>query len=139
MLRVLDNAAGMVTSAVAQLSVTGCVFTFTPPSATNTGGAFTGQFDVATTGDCDWAASTTNTWIHPANGSTTNGNSTVFYMADANPSTNARSGFIFIGATNFSIGATNFVFEIDQGASPSRVASWFSDRLHRMFDLAAAK
>jgi small-conductance mechanosensitive channel/CRP-like cAMP-binding protein len=29
--------------------------------------------------------------------------------------------------------------EIDQGVSPSRVASWFSDRLHRMFDLAGAE
>jgi small-conductance mechanosensitive channel len=29
--------------------------------------------------------------------------------------------------------------EIEQGGPPSRVASWFSDRLHRMFDLAAAK
>jgi hypothetical protein len=115
---IVSNAQGIVTSAAAQLTVTGCVFTLTPPSTTNTGGAFSGQFDVTTTtNECDWMASTTNTWIHLANGSTTNGNNTVFYMADANPSTNARSGFIFIGATNFFIGATNSTFEIDQGGS----------------------
>ena len=29
--------------------------------------------------------------------------------------------------------------EIDNSVSPSRVAAWFSDRLHRLFDLATAE
>jgi hypothetical protein len=29
--------------------------------------------------------------------------------------------------------------EIDNGVPPSRVTAWFSDRLHRLFDLATAQ
>jgi hypothetical protein len=29
--------------------------------------------------------------------------------------------------------------EIDNGVPPGRVAAWFSDRLHRLFDLATAE
>jgi hypothetical protein len=107
---IVSNIFGVVTSTPSQLVVTGCVYTVNPSSVTNTGGAFLGQFDVVSSNECDWIATTTNSWIHITNSSAISGSATVYFSVDANSSTNSRTGFIF-DVNN------NFTFTIDQGGS----------------------
>jgi hypothetical protein len=107
---IVSNIFGVVTSTPSQLVVTGCVYTINPLSVTNTGGAFFGQFDVVSSNECDWFATTTNSWIHITNNSAISGSATVYFSVDSNSSTNSRTGFIF-DVNN------NFTFTINQGGS----------------------
>jgi hypothetical protein len=109
---IVSNAVGAITSSVAQLTVTGCVFTLTPPAITNLATSFSGSFDVASSNGCDWTASTTNTWIHLTGTTSGDGNGTIPFLVDTNADTNSRTGFIFVSGTNFTfmqfgIGVTN--------------------------------
>lgn len=72
------------THTVAQSGNTSCTFTVSPLSQTFTSAAGTGSVSVTTTGSCNWAATSNDSWITVTSGSTGTGNGTVSYSVTAN-------------------------------------------------------
>jgi hypothetical protein len=65
-----------------------------PATYLHTGGS--GSFDVTTTLDCDWSATTYSSWTHVVSGGGY-GSGTVQYTVDPNPGTSSRTTTIWVG------------------------------------------
>jgi len=90
-----------------------CSFNLTPTSAhfTSTGGA--DSVSVTAPTGCIWKASSDETWIIVPPGSGGNGNGTVNYTVEMNPSSSPRSGNMTIAGQSFTV---------DQDGTPSAVS-----------------
>jgi len=80
-----------------------CSFTILPTAASHGFNSETGLVVVTGIGGCTWASTNTNSWITIISGATGTNSGTVGYLVDANTSTNARSGIVTIGGTDFTV------------------------------------
>ena len=93
-------------------STSGSVWSFTTMactyfiSATNQSfgpGGGTGSVSVAAPGGCNWTATSNASWITINSGSIGNGDGTVLYVVDFNPSTDGRTGTMTIAGQTFTV------------------------------------
>ncbi len=88
---------------VAQSGNTSCTFTITPLNQTFTSSAGTGSVTVSTTNNCNWAATSNDSWITVTSGSSGSGNGTVSYSVSANTGSSQRVGTITIAGQVHSV------------------------------------
>ncbi len=81
-----------------------CVFLIKPQNATSGEAGGPGSVAVATRSDCNWTATSMASWIRVTAGASGQGNGTVSYAVDANPSfPSGRTGTILIGDQLFTV------------------------------------
>jgi uncharacterized protein (TIGR03437 family) len=85
---------------VSQAAGPGCSFALSSGSASFSAVGGSGFFTVSA--NCPWTVSSSADWIS-VNASTTTGNGTVAFSVGANPSTQARSAIIIVGASTFTV------------------------------------
>ena len=78
-----------------------CPSEINPTSATLGVAATNATVAVTAAGDCAWTAQSNSSWLHTSSSSA--GNGTVNYSADANPSNGFRAGTIAIGEQTFTV------------------------------------
>jgi hypothetical protein len=110
---IISNAFGVITSDVASLTLLPCTYTFDSNSVSLDSDATNDLFYVTNSGACEWEAVASTNWIQILTPSGGGGATPVQYSVTANPSTNSRTGVIFI--TDFS--QTN-QFLVVQGGQP---------------------
>jgi hypothetical protein len=82
----------------------GCTFSFSPTSATVSGFAGTGSFNVISSGaDCSYSAVSNDSFITIVSGASGTGNGTISYSIAANTTGAARTGTITAGGQTFTI------------------------------------
>jgi hypothetical protein len=83
----------------------GCSYTLSPTAESFSFEGGAGSFDVNTTADCEWQATTTNPWLTISSG-TGVGPGSVGYTVDANTGTATRSGTIAVEGRLFRVTQT---------------------------------
>jgi hypothetical protein len=99
---VVTNAAGTVTSANANLTVT-CGYTLSASSAAFSSAGGSGSVDVTTAGGCSWSVVNVPAWITITSGNGGTGNGTVGYSVAANTNASSRSATLVIGGRNHAV------------------------------------
>jgi hypothetical protein len=99
---VVTNAAGAVTSANANLTVT-CSFTLSASNAAFGTAGGSGSVDVTTAGGCSWSVANVPTWITITSGNGGTGNGTVGYSLAANTNAGNRNATLSIGGRNHTV------------------------------------
>ncbi len=94
--RVADPAGAEAVSAPVAVKVTLCPVELSPQDRVHGYGATSGSVEV-TGGNCNWTASSTNSWITILSGATGTGSGQVAYAVADNPTTSPRAGAVFIG------------------------------------------
>jgi uncharacterized repeat protein (TIGR01451 family) len=89
-----------------------CSYTLTPSSVNLSDGANSGSFTITCAAACGWKATPQDDWIRVTSNPVGNGNGTVSYEIDANPSSAPRVG---------SIDVTGSPFTINQAGMPTAV------------------
>ena len=100
-----------------------CFYSLTPPSRSYNSSGGTGGFEVFTSDDCTWPATTNATWIILTSNSSGKGNGAVFYSFTTNTSSNSRTGTITVAGQTFTV--------TQAGAPGSVAATAFEPRLVR--------
>jgi hypothetical protein len=83
--------------------VSGCVLTMPAPGHSFTAASGSDNVAVTTSGGCSWTATSNAPWLRVTSGSRGDGNGTVQYSVDANPSTSARVGLLTIEGQTFTV------------------------------------
>ena len=100
-----------------------CTYAVSPSSISISAAAASGTIAVTTQAGCAWNAITLSDFVAFQNGTGRSGSGTVGYTAEANSSSNARTGIAAVGATTVYVMQAGAV-----GDSPPPVASpWSSD------------
>ncbi|MFY9310991.1 MAG: BACON domain-containing carbohydrate-binding protein [Bacteroidia bacterium] len=94
---------GGQTHTVAQSGNTSCTYTVSPLSQTFTSAAGNGTVTVTTTGSCNWAATSNDSWITITSGGSGTGNGTVTYSISSNTTTSQRVGTITIAGQVYTV------------------------------------
>ena len=80
-----------------------CNYSISPLGRSHGSGAEVGSFDVHTSDGCDWAATTSNSWITITSGNSGSGNGSVSYSLLANSGSSPRTRTITIQGQTFTI------------------------------------
>lgn len=96
----VTNAAGTVTSANANLTVT-CSYALSASSAAFGAAGGSASVDVTTAGGCLWSVANVPAWITITSGNGGTGNGTVGYSVDAHTNSGNRNATLVIGGRNY--------------------------------------
>jgi len=99
---VVTNAAGTVTSANANLTVT-CSYTLSASSAAFGAAGGSGSVDVTTAGGCSWSVANVPAWVTITSGNGGSGNGTVGYSVAANTNGSSRSAILSIAGRSHTV------------------------------------
>lgn len=99
---VVTNAAGTVTSANANLTVT-CSYTLSASSAAFGAAGGSGSVDVTTAGGCSWSVANVPAWITITSGNGGSGNGTVGYSVAANTNSSSRNATLVMAGRNYAV------------------------------------
>ena len=87
---------------ISRIAITApCAFSISPPSQSFDASGGSGSIAVTTAVECFWTSASNDAWITVTAGSSGNGNGTVQYSVDANPTATPRSGTIRIADQTF--------------------------------------
>jgi uncharacterized protein (TIGR03437 family) len=108
-----------------------CTFSLGQTSQLAVAGGDGGSVNINTGADCDWLATTNDSWIAITSDADGSGSGTISFSVDANPDTGMRTGAINIAGQNFTItqaGAAAVVsaasYDSAQLASDSIAVAW---------------
>jgi len=133
---IVANGKVYVATFSGQLQVYGllsslCTFSLGQTGQLAIAGGDSGSVNISTLTDCDWLATTNDSWITITSGADGSGSGTISFSVDANPDTGMRTGTINIAGQNFTItqaGAAAVVsaasYDGAQLASDSIAVAW---------------
>jgi hypothetical protein len=99
---VISNAAGVVTSSVATLTVS-CSYNLTANGRSFSASGSAGSVGVASQGSCSWSVANVPTWMTITSGNGGSGNGTVNYFVTTNSSGSSRSATLLIGGQSYTV------------------------------------
>lgn len=107
---VFSTYGGSVTQGGIGVMSTGCTYGINPSSVSLSGSGTIAPVSVTVSAGsgCNWAASSTDNWIHVESGATGSGNGVVSFTVDANPDAMARGGTLSIAGQTFTVNQAAF-------------------------------